>query len=70
MAKKSEPKKKNAKPNYITQKGLDALQSEYDHLYEKERPELLKVIQWAAENGDRSEANFGKTAPGLTGRRQ
>jgi transcription elongation factor GreB len=25
------------------------------HLLDKERPELVKVIQWAASNGDRSE---------------
>lgn len=43
------------KTNYITKSGYDLLTSEHDELLLKERPEILKVIQWAAGNGDRSE---------------
>ncbi len=41
--------------NYVTPKGFKALKDEALHLIDKERPELVKVIQWAASNGDRSE---------------
>jgi transcription elongation factor GreB len=41
--------------NYISQQGFDRLKSEYDTLLLKERPEIVKVVQWAASNGDRSE---------------
>jgi transcription elongation factor GreB len=43
------------KDNYITPAGFAKLTEEHDHLLLKERPEILKVIQWAASNGDRSE---------------
>lgn len=41
--------------NYITPEGFAALEVEFFHLVKKERPELVKVIAWAASNGDRSE---------------
>jgi transcription elongation factor GreB len=41
--------------NYITPAGFKRLKDEALHLLDKERPELVKVIQWAAANGDRSE---------------
>lgn len=41
--------------NYITPGGADKLRSELKTLLNDERPELVKVIQWAASNGDRSE---------------
>ena len=41
--------------NYITPAGFDRLKAEALHLLNKERPDLVKVIQWAAANGDRSE---------------
>jgi len=41
--------------NYISQAGFDRLKQEYDQLYFFERPEVIKVVQWAASNGDRSE---------------
>ena len=41
--------------NYITPAGFQRLQDELDHLWKRERPELVKVIHWAASNGDRSE---------------
>ena len=41
--------------NYVTPAGFRRLKEEALHLLDKERPELVKVIQWAASNGDRSE---------------
>ena len=41
--------------NYITPAGFKRLKDEALNLLDKERPELVKVIQWAASNGDRSE---------------
>ena len=41
--------------NYITPSGFQRLKDEALHLLDKERPELVKVIHWAASNGDRSE---------------
>jgi len=43
------------KNNYITPKGLQKLARELEELLRKERPEITKLIQWAASNGDRSE---------------
>ncbi|WP_339860166.1 transcription elongation factor GreB [Thalassospira alkalitolerans] len=43
------------KPIYITPKGLATLRAELDHLWKKERPEIVAVVHWAAGNGDRSE---------------
>jgi transcription elongation factor GreB len=41
--------------NYITPYGMEKLQSELNHLLRVERPEVVKLVQWAASNGDRSE---------------
>ena len=41
--------------NYMTPRGHARLKDEALHLLDKERPELVKVIAWAASNGDRSE---------------
>ena len=41
--------------NYITPRGAERLRAELKTLLNDERPELVKVIQWAASNGDRSE---------------
>ncbi|MDR0934597.1 MAG: transcription elongation factor GreB [Burkholderiaceae bacterium] len=41
--------------NYITPGGLKALKDELLHLIDGERPEVVKVVSWAASNGDRSE---------------
>ena len=41
--------------NYVTPAGFRKLREEALQLLDKERPELVKVIQWAASNGDRSE---------------
>jgi transcription elongation factor GreB len=41
--------------NYISPAGHRKLKDEALRLLDKERPELVKVIAWAASNGDRSE---------------
>ena len=41
--------------NYITPAGYARLKSEFQLLLDQERPALVKVIAWAASNGDRSE---------------
>ena len=41
--------------NYITPSGMKRLKDEALNLLDVERPELVKVIHWAASNGDRSE---------------
>lgn len=42
-------------PNYITPSGHQALKDELYQLVNKERPEIVQVVNWAASNGDRSE---------------
>lgn len=42
-------------PNYMTPEGYARLKRELLHLLDVERPELVKVVSWAASNGDRSE---------------
>jgi transcription elongation factor GreB len=41
--------------NYMTPQGHARLKSEALQLLNHERPELVKVVAWAASNGDRSE---------------
>jgi transcription elongation factor GreB len=41
--------------NYMTPGGFARLRDELDRLVQKERPELVGVVSWAAGNGDRSE---------------
>jgi transcription elongation factor GreB len=41
--------------NYITASGFENLKTELRKLLNEDRPELVKVISWAASNGDRSE---------------
>ena len=41
--------------NYLTPQGFARLKEEALRLLNQERPELVKVIAWAASNGDRSE---------------
>ena len=41
--------------NYITPEGFARLKGELKHLVEAERPEVVKVVSWAASLGDRSE---------------
>jgi transcription elongation factor GreB len=41
--------------NYITPAGYTRLRTELAHLVKTERPEVVRVVSWAASNGDRSE---------------
>ena len=41
--------------NYITPAGHQRLRDELLHLLDVERPEVVKLLSWAASNGDRSE---------------
>ena len=41
--------------NYITPAGLARLQAERQQLWRVDRPEIVRVVEWAAGNGDRSE---------------
>src|SRR5471030_2322916 len=41
--------------NYLTPEGFARLRGELDQLMRKERPDVVKVVSWAAGNGDRSE---------------
>jgi len=43
------------KKNYITPLGHQKLLGELNELLKVERPEVTKLVQWAASNGDRSE---------------
>jgi transcription elongation factor GreB len=45
---------KNLK-NYISPTGLARLKSELLQLLDTDRPEVVKLVSWAASNGDRSE---------------
>jgi transcription elongation factor GreB len=53
-----EPVREEAGPrikNYITPGGLQRLKDEHRFLLDRERPAVVKVVSWAASNGDRSE---------------
>jgi len=41
--------------NYMTPGGFARLSAELEHLVQKERPDLVATVAWAAGNGDRSE---------------
>ena len=41
--------------NYMTPEGFARMREELDTFMRKERPEVVKVVSWAAGNGDRSE---------------
>jgi transcription elongation factor GreB len=41
--------------NYMTPGGFARLKAELERLVQKERPELVATVAWAASNGDRSE---------------
>ncbi|MBD1584604.1 transcription elongation factor GreB [Pseudoalteromonas sp. S16_S37] len=43
------------KTNLITPEGYRQLQQEHDHLWHEKRPEITKIVSWAASLGDRSE---------------
>ena len=41
--------------NYMTRDGHRQMREEFERLVKADRPELVKVVSWAAGNGDRSE---------------
>ncbi|HVL74477.1 MAG TPA: transcription elongation factor GreB [Noviherbaspirillum sp.] len=41
--------------NYITPAGHKRMKDELLHLIDVERPEVVRIVSWAASNGDRSE---------------
>ncbi len=41
--------------NYMTPAGHQRMKTELLHLLDHERPEVVKIVSWAASNGDRSE---------------
>jgi transcription elongation factor GreB len=41
--------------NYVTPAGHARMKAELLHLLDVERPEVVRVVSWAASNGDRSE---------------
>ncbi|MGZ3182408.1 MAG: transcription elongation factor GreB [Telluria sp.] len=41
--------------NYITPQGYQRIKDELLQLIDVERPEVVKIVHWAASNGDRSE---------------
>ena len=49
------PPEPGAPRNYITPAGHARLKAELLHLLDVERPEVVRVVSWAASNGDRSE---------------
>ncbi|RLM25153.1 transcription elongation factor GreB [Brenneria alni] len=43
------------KTNLITRQGYNKLKAEHDHLWNVKRPEITRIVSWAASLGDRSE---------------
>ncbi|OOF11834.1 transcription elongation factor GreB [Salinivibrio proteolyticus] len=43
------------KTKLVTREGFNALKAEHDHLWHEKRPEITKIVSWAASLGDRSE---------------
>ena len=43
------------KTKLVTREGYNALKAEHDHLWLKKRPEVTRIVSWAASLGDRSE---------------
>jgi len=41
--------------NYISASGLKKLKDELNHILDVDRPEIVRIVSWAASNGDRSE---------------
>src|SRR3954469_1193074 len=49
--------------NYMTPQGHQRIKDELLHLIDEARPEVVRIVSWAASNGDRSENgdyNYGK----------
>ena len=43
------------KTKIITREGYNKLKAEHDYLWNEKRPEITKIVTWAASLGDRSE---------------
>ncbi|WP_413113177.1 transcription elongation factor GreB [Thaumasiovibrio sp. DFM-14] len=43
------------KTKLVTRKGYNKLKEEHDYLWDVKRPEITKIVTWAASLGDRSE---------------
>jgi len=43
------------KTQLVTREGYNKLRAEHDHLWNEKRPEVTKIVSWAASLGDRSE---------------
>lgn len=43
------------KTKLITREGYNKLKEEHDYLWDEKRPEITKIVTWAASLGDRSE---------------
>lgn len=43
------------KTKLVTREGFNALKAEHDYLWHERRPEVTKIVSWAASLGDRSE---------------
>jgi transcription elongation factor GreB len=48
-------KRSNSKTLLITREGYQQLKAEHDELWFKKRPEITRIVSWAASLGDRSE---------------
>lgn len=46
---------KKSEKNYLTPRGYQTLVDELEQLQKVERPEITRLVAWAASNGDRSE---------------
>lgn len=45
----------SVKTKLITREGYNKLKEEHDYLWNEQRPEVTKIVTWAASLGDRSE---------------
>jgi transcription elongation factor GreB len=53
------------KTKLITLEGYNKLRIEHDYLWKEQRPEVTKIVTWAAGLGDRSENADLNLAPYL-----
>lgn len=51
----AEPQVPAGTKNYITSAGYQRIKDELLHLIDIDRPEVVRIVHWAASNGDRSE---------------
>lgn len=51
------------KTKLITREGYNKLKKEHDYLWNERRPEVTKIVTWAASLGDRSENADSEKVP-------